>query len=422
MHSRIMTQKPTLAAQVHSARFLTSSTFSPSRILKDDTPITPPQFSPTALTLRDNSVDSALFWNSDGRGGAAADIEKAHGRKRSSFSATLAGSGRTSINEKIVNLPGLGDDKRNHNDAEDEGTPRARSKPFWKKYTLAPTSSPSPSSGGVNTPVFKASQASEKTLAAQIVETHELSSYTQPSPRLPQNQQRTLARLDISTANSSNYTMREHRRNGDEDEIEISPTTLVHPPTNPKRPSLDRRSTGSFGLGIGHVSHGQDDSAIGEEKERDDDDEEADEEEEQVDRPRESIASSIDENMKCIDWEAPPAWGTPPLTSPRSSPIQFTERRLSNSLARSSHVFLPTTAPSAIPLPLPPSSDTAARSASPTVSLAGAGRRASQGASRIHHHHQNAAGRRSQTYASVFSFDEAAEDQDDDGQDEKAAR
>jgi hypothetical protein len=418
-----MTQKPTLAAQVHSARFITSSTSSPSRILKDDTPITPPQFSPTALTLRDNSVDSALFWNSDGRGGTAGDIEKVHGRKRSSFSATLAGSGRTSINEKIVNLPGLGDDKRNHNDAEDEGTPRARSKPFWKKYTLAATSSPSPSSNGVNTPVFKASQASEKTLAAQIVETHELSSYTLLSPRLPQNQQRTLARLDISTANPSNYTMREHQRGSEVDEIEISPTTLVHPP-HPKRPSLDRRSTGSFGLGIGHVSHGQDYSTIGEEKKREDDDEEEEEEEEEehVNRPRESIASSIDENMKYIAWEAPPAWGTPPLTSPRSSPIQFTERRLSNSLARPPHLFPTTSSPSAIPLP-PPSSDTAARSASPTVSLAGAGRRASHGASRIHHHHQNAAGRRSQTYASVFSFDEAAEeDQDGDAADEKAAK
>lgn len=43
---------------------------------------------------------------------------------------------------------------------------------------------------------------------------------------------------------------------------------------------------------------------------------------------------SIDEQQKTMDWEPPAVWGS--TSSPRASPIPFSERRLSNSIARSS--------------------------------------------------------------------------------------
>lgn len=45
-------------------------------------------------------------------------------------------------------------------------------------------------------------------------------------------------------------------------------------------------------------------------------------------------ASTIDEHQRITDWEPPSAWGT--SASPRTSPIPFTERRLSSSVARNS--------------------------------------------------------------------------------------
>jgi len=45
-------------------------------------------------------------------------------------------------------------------------------------------------------------------------------------------------------------------------------------------------------------------------------------------------ASTIDDQQRSIDWEPPTLWGT--SQSPRASPIPFSERRLSNSIARTS--------------------------------------------------------------------------------------
>lgn len=45
-------------------------------------------------------------------------------------------------------------------------------------------------------------------------------------------------------------------------------------------------------------------------------------------------ASTIDDQQRFMDWEPPTAWGT--SASPRASPIPFSERRLSTSVARNS--------------------------------------------------------------------------------------
>lgn len=45
-------------------------------------------------------------------------------------------------------------------------------------------------------------------------------------------------------------------------------------------------------------------------------------------------SSTIDDQQRSMDWEPPNVWGT--SQSPRSSPIPFSERRLSNSVARNS--------------------------------------------------------------------------------------
>ncbi|KAK9899997.1 hypothetical protein P389DRAFT_6555 [Cystobasidium minutum MCA 4210] len=94
-------------------------------------------------------------------------------------------------------------------------------------------------------------------------------------------------------------------------------------------------------------------------------------------------ASTIDDQQRFMDWEPPSAWGT--SASPRASPIPFTERRLSNSVARSSLSLQ--------------------RSRHASFGTAGRGNRPSldgspTGVGRIQNQHRGSA-----CYASIFSFD-----------------